>query len=156
MQIKGGARKLVRAEKKKAMLVAYRSKDSVDRNYMKYLKFHIDRVHKQRGLNPSHIMFLLFAYDLEFFTIRWMSEAYGGVTDPYMVRHYIKPLERAKYISVVMNQGRLTDEEKQIFGTGHQLKKYTISQAGRNFVQRFYRELESGKKSLTMRDDSEV
>jgi len=156
MPIKGGAKKLERADKKKAMLFSYRKKDSLERNYMKYMRFHIDRVQKQRGLSPSHIMFLLFAYDLEFFTIRWMSKAYGDVTDPYMVRHYIKPLERAKYISVLANQGRLKDEEVQMFGTGHQLKKYTVSQAGRNFVQRFYRELESGKTSLTMRDDSEL
>lgn len=148
-QVVGKAAKPKRAEKKRALTVSFRKKTDIEKNYLKHLRHHMDRVCKDRGFAPTHLYFMLYIYDLEFFTIRYVAENFGGgMTEPYVVRELIKPLERAKYITVVMNQGRLNNEESQMFGLGHQLKKFALSQAGKNFIQRFYRELESGKMSI--------
>lgn len=150
MQIKGKARKITGPKAKKAMLFSYRKNDTIDKNYMKYLRLHLDRIYKDRGLKNSHVFLLLYVYDLEFFTIRWISEQWG-VSEVYMIREILKPLERAKYLASPMNNGRYSDEDVQAFGTKHQLKKYSISQAGRLFIQRFYKEMEAGGSSASVK-----
>ena len=49
----------------------------VKRNYLKYYNLSIRDMVKYTDLSRAELEFLMFAYDLEFFEITWIAEAYG-------------------------------------------------------------------------------
>jgi hypothetical protein len=129
------------AKNRKTLEFAMLKHHQVGKNYLKYLKFHFERVKDSRGMNFSHIMFMFFVYDLEFFSSAYVGEQFK-INKESAINRYIKPLERAGYVGVYMNNGRASEEDKQMFGVESQTKKFTVTQAGRVFIQRMYRELE--------------
>lgn len=131
-------------ERKKFMEYAHLEKHLVGKNYLKYLKFHLERVSQERKIPTSLMFFLLEIYDLEFFTYDYVAESMG-LGRNYIVKFYMHPLRKAGYLGVYMNNGRTKDEEKESGRGSHLKRKYCLTQAGRNFIQRFYRDLESAR-----------
>ena len=118
-------------------------------SYMKenYLK----NLHKVRlefcestGVSFSHLEFLLWCYDLEFFTISYASEHYG-VSHNNLANRTIYPLVKEEYLykhfdkltpSQSMDDHLFREETKYNYRV-----RYALTQKGRLLVQRFYRSL---------------
>ena len=97
------------------------------------------------GLRFSHIEFLLWAYDLQFFTIDYAS-ATLDMNKTNLSNRVIYPLVKKGYIykhfdkltpSDTYEDHLFRDETKYNYRV-----RYAITQRARLLVQRFYRELE--------------
>ena len=129
------------AKLKRALEFSMLNRKLVNHNYLKHLKSHLDKMKEERGLGVLHLGFLLFVYDLEFFTIGYVNSEILGIRRELVSRMYIRPLVDAGFIGVYMYHGLASQEDKQMFGTTSQVKRFAMTQAGRLFVQRFYNSL---------------
>ena len=132
---------------KKRMFRDFALQDSkyIKRNYLKKLK-NVKRLMGQvSNLRFSHIEFLLWAYDLQFFTIDYASEEldmnknnlgnrviYPLVKEGYIYKHFDKLTPSDTYEDHLFR-----DETKYNYRV-----RYAITQKSRLLVQRLYRELE--------------
>ena len=132
---------------KKRMFRDFALQDSkyIKRNYLKKLK-NVKRLMVQvSGLRFSHIEFLLWAYDLQFFTIDYASEEldmnknnlgnrviYPLVKKGYIYKHFDKLTPSDTYEDHLFR-----DETKYNYRV-----RYAITQKARLLIQRMYRELE--------------
>lgn len=96
------------------------------------------------GVTFSHLEFLLWSYDLEFFTIAYASEDYGMSHDN-LANRVIYPLVKQGLLykhfdkltpSQSMDDHLFREETKYNYRV-----RYALSQKGRLLVQRFYRNL---------------
>ena len=94
----------------------------------------------------SKIEFLLWAYDLQFFTLDYASKGFES-SKSNIGKRYVYPLVNAGYIykhfdkltpSDTYEDHLFRDETKYNYRV-----RYAITQKARLFVQRFYNELES-------------
>tara|TARA_R100000951_G_scaffold111493_1_gene110581 strand:+ start:146 stop:568 length:423 start_codon:yes stop_codon:yes gene_type:complete len=117
----------------------------VKRNYLKNLKAVKEKYIKRTGLDFTKIEFLIWAYDLQFFTLDYMSKAFG-VSKSNVSKRYISPLTKGGY--VYKHFDRLTPSatyEDHLFRdeTKHNYRvRYAITQKARLMVQDIYRDLE--------------
>jgi hypothetical protein len=112
------------------------------KNYLKNLRNVIKSfLEKNEEINRAQLFFMLFIYDLEFFTISWASEEYGYHRDSLSDR-LIYPLSKGGYIykhfdkltpSQTADDHLFRDETKYNYRV-----RYALSQKGRMAVQRFY------------------
>ncbi len=132
---------------KKRMFRDFALQDSkyIKRNYLKKLK-NVKRLMVQvSNLRFSHIEFLLWAYDLQFFTIDYASEEldmnknnlgnrviYPLVKKGYIYKHFDKLTPSDTYEDHLFR-----DETKYNYRV-----RYAITQKARLLIQRMYRELE--------------
>jgi uncharacterized protein YktA (UPF0223 family) len=132
---------------KKRMFRDFALQDSkyIKRNYLKKLK-NVKRLMVQvSDLRFSHIEFLLWAYDLQFFTIDYASEEldmnknnlgnrviYPLVKKGYIYKHFDKLTPSDTYEDHLFR-----DETKYNYRV-----RYAITQKARLLIQRVYRELE--------------
>ena len=132
---------------KKRMFRDFALQDSkyIKRNYLKKLK-NVKRLMVQvSNLRFSHIEFLLWAYDLQFFTIDYASEEldmnkntlgtrviYTLVKKGYIYKHFDKLTPSDTYEDHLFR-----DETKYNYRV-----RYAITQKARLLIQRMYRELE--------------
>ena len=95
-------------------------------------------------IKESEMRFMLFAYDLEFFTIDYMAEAYF-YNKHNLYQRLINPLRQKGYIykhfdkltpSQTLEDHLFRDETKFNYRV-----RYALSQKGRMAVQRFYNTL---------------
>lgn len=117
----------------------------VKHNYLKNLRSATNGfISRNPELTKSYLYFMLFVYDLEFFTIDWVSEEYeisrGSVSE-----RIIYPLMRDGYIykhfdkltpSHTSEDHLFRDETKYNYRV-----RYALSQRGRMAVQSFYNSL---------------
>jgi len=132
---------------KKRMFRDFALQDSkyIKRNYLKKLK-NVKRLMVQvSNLRFSHIEFLLWAYDLQFFTIDYAAEEldmnknnlgnrviYPLVKKGYIYKHFDKLTPSDTYEDHLFR-----DETKYNYRV-----RYAITQKARLLIQRFYRELD--------------
>jgi hypothetical protein len=117
----------------------------VSRNYLKNLNSVRRDFCDQNDITKSHLEFLLWCYDLEFFTIQYASSEYG-MNKNNMANRMIYPLSQDEYIykhferltpSKTLDDHLFREETKYNYRV-----RYALTQRGRLLVQRFYRSLE--------------
>lgn len=117
----------------------------VKENHLKNLRNATnDFLDRNTSLTKGYLHFMLFIYDLEFFTIRWAAEEYGMNRDNLADR-IIYPLMKDGYIykhfdkltpSQTLEDHLFRDETKYNYRV-----RYALSQRGRMAVQSFYKSL---------------
>ena len=115
-------------------------------NYLKYLRGTFSRFCTNKDIFEKELHFMLWAYDLEFFTIKHASKDYGA-TEKKIGDRYIYPLMKEGY--VYKHFDKLTPSktrEDHLFRSETKFNyrvRYALTQKARLLVQAFYRELES-------------
>ena len=122
--------------------VSFMNKRNINNNYLKNLRSAISKFLKNnRDLSRKDIYFMLYLYDLEFFTISWAAENYD-MTRGNLSDRIIYPLVNLGYLykhfdklspSQTMQDHLFRDETKYNYRV-----RYALSQKGRMAVQRFY------------------
>jgi len=117
----------------------------VKSNYLKALRVTIKSFCKRRDIFERELMFLLWAYDMEFWTLRYASEefeysekklaeriVYQLVKEGYIYKHFDRMTP-----STTMEDHLFREETKYNYRV-----RYAITQKARLLVQAFYKELE--------------
>ena len=121
-------------------------KKYIKRNNLKRLKQMRQRVRSQWEISFSDLEFLLWAYDLQFFTIDYAAQDLE-MNKTNLSNRVIYPLQRAGYLykhfdkltpSDTYEDHLFRDETKYNYRV-----RYGITQKARLLVQKFYRELEA-------------
>jgi hypothetical protein len=118
----------------------------VQNNYCKNLHLVRAIMQERYGLPWTQVEVILFTYDLEFFTCKWLAEQFT-TTEPAIKNHQVYPLAKAGYL--YKHFDRLTppkDHVDQMFRDEDRLSyriRYALSQQGRLMAQRVYRLLEN-------------
>jgi len=118
----------------------------VNRNYLKYYRSVKLEFCDSKDISSSHLDFLVWAYDLEFFTKDFASEDYE-MNKKKLGERVIYPLMNMGFI--YKHFDRLTPSqtaEDHLFRDETKMNyrvRYAITQKARLLVQAFYRELES-------------
>ena len=117
----------------------------IKKNYLKNLKVIKNKYAKKLGMDFSKIEFLLWGYDLQFFTLDYASKDFE-TSKSNIGKRYVYPLVNAGYIykhfdkltpSDTYEDHLFRDETKYNYRV-----RYALAQKGRLLVQSFYRELE--------------
>tara|TARA_R100001198_G_scaffold37915_1_gene20674 strand:- start:6458 stop:6880 length:423 start_codon:yes stop_codon:yes gene_type:complete len=117
----------------------------VNRNYLKYYRSVKLEFCDSKDISSSHLDFLVWAYDLEFFTKDFASEDYE-MNKKKLGERVIYPLMNMGFI--YKHFDRLTPSqtaEDHLFRDETKMNyrvRYAITQKARLLVQAFYRELE--------------
>tara|TARA_R100001509_G_scaffold17744_1_gene8917 strand:- start:114 stop:539 length:426 start_codon:yes stop_codon:yes gene_type:complete len=119
----------------------------VNRNYLKHLRRELVREKEKGILFQTEIYFLLWAYDLEFWTLQYAAEDFGYspkkigerivyplMQEGYIYKHFDKLTPSDTY------EGHLFREETKF----NYRVRYALTQKARMFIQAFYRRLEKG------------
>lgn len=118
----------------------------VGRNFLKNLRFAYALMHERYGIIPSQVEFLLFVYDLEFFTIRYLGSQWG-VDSGKLAERVIYPCVNAGYVYKHFDKmAPPEDHVDQMMRKENKFNyrvRYALSQQGRLMVQRFYRILDN-------------
>ena len=117
----------------------------VNRNYLKHLRRELVREKEKGILFQTEIYFLLWAYDLEFWTLQYAAEDFGYspkkigerivyplMQEGYVYKHFDKLTPSDTY------EGHLFREETKF----NYRVRYALTQKARMFVQAFYNRLE--------------
>ena len=121
-------------------------KKYIKRNNLKRLKQMRQKVRSQWEISFSDLEFLLWGYDLQFFTIDYAAQDLE-MNKTNLSNRVVYPLQRAGYIykhfdkltpSDTYEDHLFRDETKYNYRV-----RYGLTQKARLLVQRFYRELES-------------
>ena len=116
----------------------------IKNNYLKNLKSATEEFVDGSEITKSYLYFMLFVYDLEFFTISWVADEYG-MNKKNLADRMIYPLVSMGYIykhfdkltpSQTLEDHLFRDETKFNYRV-----RYALSQKGRMAVQRFYNAL---------------
>ncbi len=125
---------------------ALQDKKYILRNYLKRLKEVKRNINKNTDLSFSQVEFLLWGYDLQFFTIDYASKDMGMNKNNTQNR-FIYPMVNKGYIykhfdkltpSDTYEDHLFRDETKYNYRV-----RYALTQKARLLVQRVYRELDS-------------
>jgi len=117
----------------------------VKRNYLKYLRSTTLAFCEKHEIFEKELMFMLWSYDLEFFTLKHAAKDFE-ISIKHVGVRYVYPLANEGYIYKHFDKLTPSDtREDHLFRD--ELKynyrvRYALSQKGRLLVQRFYRELE--------------
>ena len=118
----------------------------VNRNYLKYYRSVKLEFCDSKDISSSHLDFLVWAYDLEFFTKDFASEDYD-MNKKKLGERVLYPLMNMGFI--YKHFDRLTPSqtaEDHLFRDETKMNyrvRYAITQNARLLVQAFYRDLES-------------
>ena len=113
----------------------------VKNNHLKNLKNALEEFTSNGEITKSYLYFMLFVYDLEFFTISWVADEYG-MNKKNLADRMIYPLVSMGYLykhfdkltpSQTLEGHLFRDETKFNYRV-----RYALSQKGRMAVQRFY------------------
>ena len=116
----------------------------VGKNYLKNYHSAVVKISESSGVSKSHLEFMLWAYDLEFWTIEYAAQEYG-FNKSNMANRTVYPLQKEGYI--YKHFERLTPSqslEDHLFReeTKYNYRvRYALTQKARLFVQRFYQSL---------------
>lgn len=123
----------------------------VGNNYCKNLRLAFEAMSLRHGLTKGEVEFLLFIYDLEFFTLSYIGNHYG-IKPNKAGQRFIYPMMKLGHI--YKHFDKLSVPEDQVDQMMRSETKYTyrvryaLSQGGRLLVQRFYRLLENPKSTF--------
>tara|TARA_R110000796_G_scaffold45496_4_gene110045 strand:- start:609 stop:1067 length:459 start_codon:yes stop_codon:yes gene_type:complete len=100
-------------------------------------------------VNESQVRFMLFVYDLEFWTRDWIAEQYGNKKWGTS-KTIIYPLLKNGYLYKHFNRYAPNNEKndhlfREELGENYRIR-YALSQKGRIFVARFYNKMQGGVK----------
>ena len=118
----------------------------VKRNYLKNLKRKINEFCRRYDIFEKELMFMLWAYDLEFWTLDFASKDYD-YSKKHIGERIVFPLVKEGY--VYKHFERLTPSqtfEDHIFREETKMNyrvRYALTQKARLLVQSFYRELDN-------------
>jgi len=132
---------------KKVLFREFSMQDSkyILRNYLKNLKTVKRKVRNEYDISFSMVEFLMWGYDLQFFTIKHASKGIG-VTEKNTANRFIYPLVNKGYLykhfdkltpSQTYEAHLFRDETKMNYRV-----RYALTQKARLLVQRIYRDLE--------------
>lgn len=118
----------------------------VKRNYLKNLRNVMADTKEGSGVSTAFIYFMLWAYDLEFFTMKYVADEYG-YQENKVGQRLVYPLQREGYIYKYFNRFDKNTYDYQMFKERGMSRmqhrtRYCLTQKGRLFVQRFYRAME--------------
>ena len=117
----------------------------VKRNYLKYLRTELLNAKEKHSIFQKEIMFMLWAYDLEFFTLKYASEDFGISSNKIGVE-YVYPLVKEGILYKHFDRMTPSDtRENHLFReeTKYNYRvRYALTQRGRLIVQRLYKSLE--------------
>jgi len=118
-------------------------------NYLKYLNLALRDMSKNYDLTEAEIRFMVFIYDLDFFTIDYVAENYF-YSKRKVWQRLIRPLNERGYI---YQQFKSTDIDESMEGYMFReetklryRKRYALSQTGRLMVSKFYRKMEGDEQ----------
>ncbi len=118
----------------------------VKRNYLKNIRVATQNFCSEHDIFERELNFMLWAYDLEFFTLRYASEKYE-YSEKKLAERIVYPLVKEGYIYKHFDKLTPSDKlEDHLFReeTKYNYRvRYAITQKARLLVQAFYRELES-------------
>lgn len=118
----------------------------VKRNYLKNIRVATQNFCSEQDIFERELNFMLWAYDLEFFTLRYASEKYQ-YSEKKLAERIVYPLVKEGYIYKHFDKLTPSDKlEDHLFReeTKYNYRvRYAITQKARLLVQAFYRELES-------------
>jgi len=115
------------------------------RNYLKNIKSVKRKVNKEYDISFSMVEFLLWGYDLQFFTIRYAAKGLG-MNEHNTANRFIYPLVNRGYL--YKHFDKLTPSqtfEDHLFREETKMNyrvRYALTQKARLLVQRIYKELE--------------
>lgn len=124
---------------------AKQDKIYINNNYLKNLKVLKSKYSEKLEMDFSKIEFMLWAYDLQFFTLDYASKDFES-SRSNMGKRYVYPLMKIGYIykhfdkltpSDTYEDHLFRDETKYNYRV-----RYALTQKARLFVQRFYKDLE--------------
>ena len=117
----------------------------IKKNYLKNLKVIKNQYAKKLEMDFSKLEFLLWGYDLQFFTLDYASKDFQ-TSKSNIGKRYVWPLSKAGYIYKHFDKLTPSDTyEDHIFRdeTKYNYRvRYAITQKARLLVQRFYNDLE--------------
>ena len=117
----------------------------VKNNYLKGLRVTIRSFCRRRDIFERELMFLLWAYDMEFWTLRYAAEEFD-YSEKKLAERIVYQLAKEGYIykhfdkmtpSTTMEDHLFREETKYSYRV-----RYAITQKARLLVQAFYKELE--------------
>lgn len=118
----------------------------VNNNYLKHLRSTRTMFCEDNDISFSHLEFLLWAYDKEFWTINYAADEYGFNKKNFGNR-ILFPLQRAGLVYKHFDKLTPSDtREDHLFREETKMNyrvRYAITQKARMLVQAFYRRLES-------------
>tara|TARA_A200000159_G_scaffold35276_1_gene31717 strand:- start:119 stop:541 length:423 start_codon:yes stop_codon:yes gene_type:complete len=118
----------------------------VKRNYLKNLRTKIRSFCRKNDIFEKELMFMLWAYDLEFWTLDYASKDYD-YSKNHIGERLVFPLANEGYVykhfekltpSQTMEDHLFREETKMNYRV-----RYALTQKARLLVQSFYRELEA-------------
>ena len=115
------------------------------RNYLKNIKTVKRKVNKDYDISFSMVEFLLWGYDLQFFTIKYAAKGLG-MNEKNTANRFIYPLMKRGYL--YKHFDKLTPSqtfEDHLFREETKMNyrvRYALTQKSRLLVQRIYKELE--------------
>tara|TARA_R100001463_G_scaffold50674_5_gene101156 strand:+ start:595 stop:1017 length:423 start_codon:yes stop_codon:yes gene_type:complete len=124
---------------------AKQDKIYINNNYLKNLKVLKNKYSEKLEMDFSKIEFMLWAYDLQFFTLDYASQGFKS-SRSNIGKRYVYPLMKIGYIykhfdkltpSDTYEDHLFRDETKYNYRV-----RYALTQKARLFVQRFYKDLE--------------
>ena len=117
----------------------------VKNNYLKYLRINIRDFCEKNDIFEKELMFMLWAYDLEFWTLKYAAEDYD-YSEKKLAERIVYQLVNAGYLykhfdkltpSTTYEDHLFREETKFNFSV-----RYALTQKARLLVQRFYKEIE--------------
>jgi len=119
----------------------------VNRNYLKHLRRELVKEKEKGILFQTEIYFLLWAYDLEFWTLQYAAEDFG-YSPKKIGERIVYPLMQEGYIYKHFDKLTPSDTyEDHLFREETKFNyrvRYALTQKARMFIQAFYRRLEKG------------
>jgi hypothetical protein len=124
---------------------AKQDKKYINKNYLKNLKVLKSKYSEKLEMDFSKIEFMLWAYDLQFFTLDYASKDFES-SRSNIGKRYVYPLVRHGYIYKHFDKLTPSDTyEDHLFReeTKYNYRvRYALTQKARLLVQRFYKSLE--------------
>jgi len=118
----------------------------VNKNHLKRLRESLLWCQDKHDIFQKEVYFMLWAYDLEFWTLDYASEDYGMHKDK-MADRIVYPLVKLGYLYKHFDKMTPSNtREDHLFReeTKYNYRvRYALSQKGRLMVQRFYKKLEA-------------
>lgn len=137
---------------RKSMFRDFKTRDEskLGNSYAKYHRLVVRDIVNSQGIKESHLNFMLFVYNYEFFTLDHMSEAYFYVKLKLGAR-IVFPLMKMGYIYKYYDKLTPNNYEEAMFDESKMRYRvrYALSQKGRILVQRYYRKLE-GEEQISV------
>lgn len=119
----------------------------VNRNYLKHLRRELVKEKEKGILFQTEIYFLLWAYDLEFWTLQYAADDFG-YSPKKIGERIVYPLMQEGYIYKHFDKLTPSDTyEDHLFREETKFNyrvRYALTQKARMFIQAFYRRLEKG------------